>query len=315
MPRLIDTADEAAIELGDLVEALETSRFDPADEECFAAFGRALRRLANNRRFLADLVVEELKQRCSGQMRHNQYGAQVILLYGGSSRFLLRANFWPATEDSVVRNSGTNRFFYDVPHDHNFSFLTVGYLGPGYWSDYYEYDYGDVCGYAGEKAPLRFVERSRLSQGKVMLYRAHRDVHSQLPPDEMSVSINILGLSQTTELKDQYRFDLERREVDAVITRSSIEPLLALAAQRGGNGLEVVESFAAGHPSERIRLTAVHALAGAAKDLEGRLAVYEDATNSPSPVVRQGAARAAARLSGSRSWIEGGSGAPAQLPA
>ena len=28
-----------------------------------------------------------------------------------------------------------------------------------------------------------------------MLYRAHRDVHNQLPADEMSVSINIMDAS------------------------------------------------------------------------------------------------------------------------
>src|SRR3954471_22335190 len=180
MPRLIatDCADDS-ISLGDLVEQLETAGFDPEDEDSIAAFGPALGRLARNRRFLGDLVVEELKQGCAGQLARNQYSAQVILLHGGASKFALRANFWPSREDSVVVNSGTAPFFYDVAHDHNFSFLTVGYFGPGYWSDYYDYDYGEVTGFIGERAPLRFVERSSLSPGKVLLYRRHRDVHCQ----------------------------------------------------------------------------------------------------------------------------------------
>ena len=55
----------------------------------------------------------------------------------------------------MFKASGTSPFFYHVPHDHNFSFLTVGYLGPGYWSEYYEYDYGEVVGMPGEKVDLQ----------------------------------------------------------------------------------------------------------------------------------------------------------------
>src|SRR3546814_33924 len=81
----------------------------------------------------------------------------------------------------MVRDSGTDPFFYGKAHDHNFSFLTVGYMGPGYWSEYYEYDYANVAGYVGEKVNLRYIEKSKLDEGKVMLYRIHRDVHLQLP--------------------------------------------------------------------------------------------------------------------------------------
>ena len=305
MPRLIAASDEEAIELGDVIEALETERFDPADEDCFASFGPILRKLANNRRFLADFVVEELKGRCGGQVRRNQYGAQVILLHGLSARYLIRANVWPSLSDSALQTTAPESFFYDVPHDHNFSFLTVGYAGPGYWSDYYEYDYPAVAGHAGERVDLRFVERARLSEGKVLLYRAHRDVHLQLPPDTMSVSLNILGLAHGSEFLDQYRFDVERREIDAVITRSTLEPMLALAAQQGGgNGRDLVESFAAAHPSERIRFAALRALASAADGVDGRLSVYERAASSPSRFVSRMGLRELDRLRTTRAWIE-----------
>ena len=127
-----------------------------------------------------------------------------------------------------MRHSGPDPFFYGVPHDHNFSFLTVGYLGPGYWSDYYEYDYGAVVGFPGEDVALRFVEKSRLEQGKVMLYRAHRDIHLQLPADAMSVSLNILETSHNSVFRDQYRFDVERSKIAGIMTRTSLEPMLAL---------------------------------------------------------------------------------------
>src|SRR3954469_1426294 len=298
MPRLIATDPGAdAISLGDLVEQLETAGFDPEDEDSIAAFGPALGRLGRNRRFLGDLVIDELKQGCAGQLARNQYGAQVILLHGGASKFALRANFWPAEEDSVIVNSGTAPFFYDVPHDHNFSFLTVGYFGPGYESDYYEYDYGAVVGAVGEPAPLRFVERSSLSRGKVLLYRKHRDVHRQLPPESLSVSLNILALSPPNDFKDQYLFDLERREVAGVANANGLEALVALAARLGGgNGADLVESFARAHPSDRIRLAAWGAKAAGEGDAEARIVLYEEAARQPGAYVSAMARREATKL-------------------
>ncbi|HKR25644.1 MAG TPA: transposase, partial [Allosphingosinicella sp.] len=195
MPRVIPHDESVPIGLGDLVDALNDARFNPADEESFAAFGPLLARLALNRTFLTDIAVAELKDRCNRLSEESLYSSQVIMLHRASENFFIRANFWPSPKDSLFKLSGHSPFFYHVPHDHNFSFLTVGYLGPGYWSDYYEYDYGEVVGFPGEAVNLKFVEKSRLEPGKVMLYRAHRDIHLQLPADAMSVSLNILETS------------------------------------------------------------------------------------------------------------------------
>jgi hypothetical protein len=305
MPRLIEAECGEAIELGDLVEILETRGFDPSDEESMAAFGPALGKLANNRRFLGDLVIEELKQHCSAQSERNHYSSQVILLHGASKKFLLRANFWPAEGDGIMVNSGRDPFFYGLPHDHNFSFLTVGYLGSGYWSDYYEYDYGSVLGVPGEKVDLRFVERSRLSPGKILLYRKHRDVHSQHPPDTLSVSLNILALSPTSEFRDQYSFDLERSTIDRVINSSGLETMVRLAGHLGGGkGTELIDTFAIRHPSERIRFAAWRARADLDDDLDSRLAVFDRAAAETSGQVKALAAATAERLRRARPWLE-----------
>jgi hypothetical protein len=305
MPRVIEAATEERIELAELVELLETGGFDGEDEEGFAAFGPALKKLANNRTFLSDLVIAELKQRCGGQVRDNQYSAQVIMLHSGSKKFIVRANFWPALKDSVIRHSGTDPFFYGVPHDHNFSFLTVGYFGPGYWSDYYEYDYDRVVGYPGEAVNLRFVEKAQLDQGKVMLYRAHRDVHLQLPADEMSVSINIVETSPSSVFRDQYRFDVESRTVDGILTRTSLEPMLSLAAHYGGSeGMDLIAEFAARHPSDRIRWCALRARAAALPSVDDRIALYEAAIGGSSLLVGAMARREVERLEVGRRWIE-----------
>jgi len=192
------------------------------------------------------------------------------MLHRAPGRYFIRANFWPSAGDPILRASGTEPFFYDVPHDHNFSFLTVGYLGPGYWSDYYDYDYEQVTGFPGEPVALNFIERSRLERGRMLLYRAHRDVHRQLPADSMSVSINIVQTGAKQAWRDQYRFDLERCTVDGLLNLTPTETLVALSAHFG-RGAELAEHFAARHPSDRIRFAAIRALAGREGDVAARV--------------------------------------------
>ncbi len=255
MPRLIDPEAGDAITLEDLVDALEASRFDAHDEDSFAALGPLLARLGRNRHFLAELAIEELKVRGTRQSAANGYGAQVFLLRPPNDRYVLRANFWPSRNDAILQASGTAPFFYDLPHDHNFPFLTLGYLGPGYWSDYYEHD--------GDGTALRFVERARLAPDLLMLYRMQRDVHVQLPPDSFSVSLNILGAHPSHPWTDQHRFDLVNGEA-VCLTTAPAEGLAALATHLGGgNGLDLVEHLARRHPHPRMRATAIAALASA----------------------------------------------------
>ena len=261
MPRELKHAAGDPIGLDELADALDSDPFDPRDEDDLAARSGLLARLARNRDFLAELAIAELKQRCSAQVAGNAYGPQVFMLRPPNARYVLRANFWPASNDAVVRASGTTPFFYDLAHDHNFSFLTVGYLGPGYWSDYYEHDGAAHAGLPGEAVDLRFVERSRLSEGRVLLYRAHRDIHIQRPPDSFSVSLNILAAEPAQQWRSQYRFDLERGTIAATLNTAPAEVLTTLAVALGsGNGRDLAEQMARDHPVPRMRATAYAAL-------------------------------------------------------
>jgi hypothetical protein len=280
MPRLIDPGTGGAIGLDELVEALEASPCDVRDEDAFAALGPLLARLGRNREFLADLAIAELKARCETQSGGNGYGAQVFLLRPPGGRYLLRANFWPTQEDPVTRASGPAAFSYDMPHDHNFPFLTYGYFGPGYWSDYYEYDVAAVAGVPGEDAGLRFIERARLDPGKLMLYRMRRDVHVQLPPDSFSVSLNILGADAAQPWLDQYRFDIAAGTIAQGLTATAAEALVTVAVHFGGNGIDLATDFARRHPCERMRVTALSALAAAAPG--DAAAMLARAADSPS---------------------------------
>ncbi|PCG14845.1 MULTISPECIES: hypothetical protein [Sphingomonas] len=263
MPRLIDTPADRAITLDELVDALDADPWDPRDEDAFAARGIWLARLARNRRFLADMAIAELETRFAGQAR-NSYGAQVLMLRPPGGRYALRAAFWPARDDAVVRAAGTAPFFYDLPHDHNFSFLTVGYLGPGYWSDYYLFDDtfgGGAHRVAGERAGLAFDRRARLEPRQVMLYRAHRDVHVQHPPDRFSVSLNILGHDRAQPWRTQYRFDTASDTIAQAMTVTPSEALVTIAAHLGGDdGTGLAQEIALHHPHPRMRATALAAL-------------------------------------------------------
>ena len=287
MPRVIDLADNRAASLAECVDALAVTGFDPDDEESLHHAALWLRRLGNDQDFLGDILIDELGRRHRDDVLDNSYGPQVVMLAPPRGDFFIRANIWPSEQDHMVRASGGSSFVLGLPHDHNFNFLTLGYFGPGYWSDYYEYDHAEVAGYRGEPVPsLRFIERSRLEPGKLMLYRAHLDVHAQLPADSLSVSLNIMHTTGAQGWLDQYRFDLERGAIGGILSAGPTEALLKVAVGLGsGEALDLAHRFARQHPSDRLRLACWDALAAETADQAQRDALWREAEQSGSRLV------------------------------
>lgn len=262
MPRVIDCSSPESLCLQSAIAAIADRGFDARDETSVDHAALCLRQLGNDRDFLGDLIVDELRNRHREGADTSAYGAQSIMLSGPENGFFLRANIWPSPNDHALQASGAGSFVYGMPHDHNFDFLTLGYFGPGYSSDYYEYDYKAVSGWQGETAGLRFIERSTLSPGKLMLYRAHLDVHSQLAPEAMSVSLNVMGIDAAQGWHDQYRFDPASDTISAVLNPTSTETFLRLAVGLGGaEALDLAENFGDCHPSDRMRLASLEARA------------------------------------------------------
>lgn len=290
MPRLIDPPARAALDLAEVTARLDESGVDLTREESVAHCADLLAGLGRNRLFLADRVIAALKASYADQLEINRHSAQVFLLHRGARGFYLRANLWPAATDAVYAASGSAAFSYGVPHDHNFSFLTTGYFGPGYVSDYYEYDPESVDGHLGEPLNLQFVERSQLSEGKMMLYRAHRDIHSQLPPERLSVSLNIMDEGEHVPWRDQYIVDLERGTIARRPTLTSGEMLLRCAVHLTENGKDIADHFAKAHPVPRVRANAIAALA-AVEEGAGRAAVLERGMRDHDARVRDDCAR------------------------
>ncbi len=276
MPRIIDIADDCVITLDECVDALAASGFRPDEEESLLHGASLLRRLGNDRTFLGDRLVQELAQGYRHESSENSYGPQVIMLAPpGAGDSFIRANIWPSESEHALRASGGSSFVYGLPHDHNFHFLTLGYFGPGYWSDYYEYDYGSVTGWSGELADLRFTEKSRLEEGKIMHYRAHRDVHRQLAADELSVSLNIMHAGVGAAWYDQYAFDTDAGTITRILNHGASEAFIRVAVGLGGDeAKDLAHHFGRHHPSSRLRLHAWGALASIAADDAARDAVW-----------------------------------------
>ncbi len=287
MPRVIEMADNTSISVAECSEILHASGFDPRDEGSLLHAAWQLRRLGNDQAFLGDLLIDQLAARHRDEPQDSAYGPQAIMLSrpaGGD--FFLRAAIWPSAQDHIVRASGDASFVYGLAHDHNFDFLTVGYFGPGYWSDYYEYDYEAVAGAAGEDVGLRFVERSRLEPGKLMHYRAHRDVHAQLPADSLSVSLNVMHASGAQGWLDQYGFDVAEGRITRVLSNGASEAFLRIAVGLGGDeAKDLATRFARHHPSDRMRIHALDALASVADGEEARDEVWREAEGMGSRMV------------------------------
>lgn len=287
MPRELTFADAATASLDETSDAITASGFDPRDEGSLVHAATWLRRLGNDRTFLGDILIERLASRHRDEQQDSAYGPQVIMLVPPQGQFFIRANIWPSADEHMVRASGRASFVYGLPHDHNFDFLTLGYFGPGYWSDYYEVDYGAIVGARGEPVPsLRFVERSRLSEGRILHYRAHRDVHAQCPADSLSVSLNIMHTNAGQGWLDQYRFDLDQRRIGAIVSPGPTEALMKVAIGLGSDeALDLAHRFACSHPSDRLRLGVWDALAAREADYAAKDALWYQAESSGSRLV------------------------------
>lgn len=289
MPITIESHASDAIDLEELVANLLQEKVNPQDHESMVSAGATLKRLANNRTFLADMILNGLKNDPFIEQGASTYGPQVMILVPPTetaSNFLVRANIWPAAADHATRASGPTQFGYHQPHDHCFNFLTVGYSGPGYRSNYYEYDYQKTSGYPGEPVELSFIEQSCLHQGRVMLYRAFVDVHDQLPPESMSISINVMEASARGLVYDQYSFDVGKRVVTGIINPLPSSALMEMLAGLGDDdSRDFLVETSARHGKDRVRFAALKALASAASSLSASVDILSRGTRDSSTLI------------------------------
>ncbi|WP_414517058.1 HEAT repeat domain-containing protein [Nostoc sp. PCC 9305] len=258
----IDINTDKSINLEEYIEYI-SSTVDLKDLDSIIESAEHLKALANNRHFLIKRFNRELLEWNNFQTT-NSYSSQTLML-GNGKGFFVRANMWmPPSKVPEDREWQNKVFSYLFPHDHNFSFLTVGYLGSGYGTTIYEYDSEKIIGVPGEKVNLRFLEHTFLPEGKIMLYRASRDVHSQEHPQEFSISLNLMIVSPEININNQYSFDLNAGTItDYVKNPGTGRVMLCHLARYIGDSTTVntLESLAMRHSSPRLRATAYDSLA------------------------------------------------------
>lgn len=188
----------------------------PRDYDSLLSAAPLLQRLALNKAIVHDRVERALIDIMDGK-RTCFYTPQSFVILSIDS-VLVRGNLWcPTGPQRGVRSLRDAIFSYYMAHDHNYHFLTVGYSGPGYLTEIYEADPTAHDGQIGTELDVTLLEATALPEGKVMAYRAHRDIHTQLPPDSLSVSLNLMVRDMRSDTHEQYSFEINDNRRRATI--------------------------------------------------------------------------------------------------
>jgi len=260
---------------------------DLLDQDSIASSAPKFRALLNNRKLITDVLNRELQDWGTFQ-QGNSYTAQTFML-GLAPGFFLRVNIWtPLSKIPEVRAAESQNAYYTIPHDHNFTFMTGGYIGSGYRTRIWEYDQTKVAGVRGESVDLRFLEDTSLPVGKVMLYRKSLDVHSQEHADEFSASLNLMVIPDetVTNRANQLIFDANKGIVTSTMSSSAGRVMVCDLARYVGNSetAGLLDSLSTKHPDSRVRGSCIRSLVN--MHPEASEAIFERASRDSHAFVR-----------------------------
>jgi hypothetical protein len=282
---LLDSSD--VIGLDEYLEYVGAG-VDLQDLDSVAASAPKFRALMNDRKLVTGLLNRQLDDWGTFQAG-NTYTAQTFVL-GVGDGFFVRANIWsPPARNAEVGAAEAANFSYLIPHDHNFTFMTGGYLGSGYRTSIWEYDYAKLAGVKGEFAGLRFLEHTSLPSGKIMVYRKSIDVHSQEHADEFSISLNLMIMPRDATLNaaNQYIFDVEAGTIKSIASQTTGRVSICELAQHVGDSTTagLFDSLSVRHPDPQIRAASIRSLVNMLP-AEAE-AVFERASRDGAALVRE----------------------------
>jgi len=232
-----------------------------------------LRALANNRDFLLDFYFRELKA-LYDQKSGNLLTPQSVTL-ARTPDFFVRSNIWlPPNTNTEIQKSEQKIYAYNLPHDHNFDFVTVGYYGEGYETDLFQYDIESVTGYIGEPVEMMDCGRERLTPGRIMIYKANTDIHIQYEPSRISVSLNLVPILESLFSRPQFVFDPVKREISAGVSDQVGSRVFLLDFCRhmhDDNTVDLLETIMTEHPCSRTRGQCLNVLEDIMPDEKDRL--------------------------------------------
>lgn len=210
MVAVIEAASAAPIDLDGLfaaVSAIAAPQMSPAFIEQAAHY---LQRFNANRHLIRSLI----DQRGGLHAARSAFVPPQTFVFGMRGDLGVRANVWPRIRQATHFEAQERLLYaYELPHNHDFSFLTVGHFGEGYATDLYEVDPDSVTGQHGQQVTLFNHRRETLSEGRVLAFSAYSDLHTQYPPEDgLAISINLILLEKRAE-REQVFFDLENSRV------------------------------------------------------------------------------------------------------
>lgn len=233
MAKIYQQPVNESIELDELIDLLRSFDKKIFDDNHIEESIHALKKLYNNRRFLT-LHLNSLLKDFTKESK-NFYTFQVFMI-AQEKYFNVRAPIWMPASGLASDKA----FIYDIPHDHNFNLITLGYLGDGYKTDIYQYDVNSIKGISGESVPIYGHEQYQLKPGNVLHMGINSDVHTQIPPNDLSISVNIM---QTKALSDkQFIFDIKNNRILRKVNGERDQALLDLAETLGDeNTTDIIE--------------------------------------------------------------------------
>ncbi|WP_051785895.1 cupin domain-containing protein [Endozoicomonas numazuensis] len=255
MPLVVENKTDHTLALNEFIDFCrhDLSQYDM--DETLENAGQ-LKALCNNKRFFADFLTDQLKHPDEFQS-NNTYTPPVFVLHI-DERFAVRVVVWLPESDL----SPFQLLSYREPHDHDFSFLTCGLFGSGYQTETYEYDGLSYQGLMDEAIEITPRKTYQLSPGKLMYYRANRDIHSQIPPADFSASLNYILLGEKTR-RMQFYFDIKKQCIKNPIDQYPVSSAMLSIAPLIGNEdtVDVLVTLASKHVSAQTRLRAWYAAA------------------------------------------------------
>ncbi|WGL58643.1 hypothetical protein QEJ31_08855 [Pigmentibacter sp. JX0631] len=253
---------DKSITIDQLKNYLDSTNISYSNREDLNSCALKLTELYNNRNFLADILIEELKNHNNIQSSNN-YTSQVIIIES-NKKYTIRANIWLPYANNLEEKK---LYAYDNYHDHNFDLLTLGYFGPGYETILFEYDAEKTYGYIGEKVNINFKEKYTLKEGEILFLEKSKDIHLQCYPSEMSVSINIIMNEFSNKKSSQFEFDINDSSIKRILNNQSSKFLIELSSFFPSENLfEVIKTISVKNPYDYIRLSCFKTLLEMNKD-------------------------------------------------
>jgi hypothetical protein len=243
---------------------------DPSDDDSVMAASSRLAELNNNKSFVIEKINAEISSLAEG--RPPEYESAQGTIHGQRiskwGQLFVRTVIWtpPLSNDPRARALQDFTLSFVTPHNHNFALLTAGYFGPGYTTEIYECDPENIEGYAGEDIELRYLETTKLEENKLLYFRPFKDVHAQLHPESVSISLNLIAQVPHIHLTEQYEFDSRQKKIVGLLKGNPVPSLLTpfkILSLLGGDerSVDLVEEIMRKHVNPHVRSRALVTLA------------------------------------------------------